>query len=184
MGKIIGIDYSLNSPAVSVLNADNPTFQNSQHYFLTNTKKYVGHWDNITGSLHKVYTSEMQRYEQIAKWVMDIAFPQFDDTVIIEDYSMGSTGRVFNIAENCGILKYLLYLRNIKYITVPPTVIKKSFCLKGNGSKEQMYEAFVSKTKIDLMKIVGATGKLSNPVTDIVDSFAIGLYSHDSFRFK
>jgi hypothetical protein len=177
---IIGIDYSLTCPAVSVINPEDQSFQESSHFFLTDTKKYAGRWNNVIGLMHKHYTSEIQRYEQIAKWATD--FVTEGDQVFIEDYSMGSTGKVFHIAENTAILKYLLYRKGINYITVPPTVIKKFYSGKGNATKDKMYDAFVRNTGIDLKVIVGNTGKLASPVTDIIDAFSIGLYGYDYIR--
>ena len=121
----------------------------------------------------------MQRYLNIASWAVYSCGLTSADIVFLEDYSMGSRGRVFAIAENTAILKYLLHYNSIKCKTVPPTVIKKSFSGRGNATKEQMYDAFVQRTGFDLKMTVGAFGKLSNPVTDLVDSFAIGLYGCD-----
>jgi hypothetical protein len=39
-----------------------------------------------------------------------------------------------------------------------------------------MYTSFVEKTGVDLKGQLGMTTKVSNPVTDIVDSYALGLY--------
>lgn len=120
----------------------------------------------------------MQRYLNIASWAVYSCGLTSDDIVFLEDYSMGSRGQNFKIAENTAILKYLLYYNEIDCITIPPTVIKKSFSGRGNATKEQMYDAFVQRTGFDLKMTVGAFGKLSNPVTDIVDSWALSLYGH------
>lgn len=179
--RIIGIDYSLNCPAVSVI-ADDTTFEKSHHYYLTNTKKYAGKFDNITGRMHKPYLTEMQRYLGIASWAVYDTGLQSDDIVFLEDYSMGSTGRIFAIAENTAVLKYLLYHNCISYITVPPTTLKKYFQGKGNADKEAMYIAFQEKTGEDLKQRFNTTAKVNNPITDIVDAFALGLYGHDYIR--
>jgi hypothetical protein len=174
--SLVGIDYSITSPALTKL-SDDLTFQSSRHYYLTNTNKVARPFGNIIGSLHKPYKSDIERYENIAKWALNLIDPT--DIVFIEDYALGAKGKVFNIAENTGILKYLLHLKQIRYITVPPTVIKKFFNGKGNANKEKMYETFLLKTEVDLMKLFAIKGKLTNPLTDIVDSYAIGLYGYD-----
>ncbi len=179
--RFIGIDYSLSCPAVSVI-ADDKTFHNSQHYYLTNTKKYVGIFNNIKGYLHKPYLTEMQRYLGIASWAVYDTGLKSDDIVFLEDYSMASKGRTFSIAENTAILKYLLYYNSISYITVPPTTLKKHFEGKGNADKEKMYLAFATKTGVDLKQLFGTTAKVTNPISDIVDAFALGLYGHDYIR--
>ena len=92
----------------------------------------------------------------------------------LENYSMGSTGRVFSIAENTGILKYNLYLQGNPIILLPPSIIKKYATGKGNADKELMYEAFYNETKIDLQNILNSS--ISNPLTDIVDAYFICKY--------
>ena len=64
---------------------------------------------------------------------------------MIEDYSFGSKGRVFNLAENCGLLKYMLFKKGYRFFTVPPTVVKKFATGKGNANKEAMVKAAQEK---------------------------------------
>src|ERR1039458_47355 len=89
----------------------------------------------------------------------------------IEDYSFGSKGRVFNLAENMGLLKYKFWKYDMKFDLVPPTVLKKFATGKGNAKKEDMYENFVKETGVDLQEKLFPGRKLGNPVTDIVDSY-------------
>jgi Holliday junction resolvasome RuvABC endonuclease subunit len=96
--------------------------------------------------------------------------------IMIEDYSFGSKGRVFNLAENCGILKYMLYKNGYRFFTVPPTVVKKFATGKGNATKEKMYETFVRDTFVDLHSIISPTTKLGSPTTDIVDAWYLARY--------
>ena len=86
---------------------------------------------------------------------------------------MASKGQgLFQIAENCGILKYRLLQKGYTYNTVVPSVVKKGATGKGNADKDMMYEAFVKETKLDLKKIFD-TEKVSNPLSDIADSYFI-----------
>lgn len=97
--------------------------------------------------------------------------------MIIEDYSMGSKGRVFHIAENCGILKHELYVNELPFDTVPPTTLKKFASGKGNASKEMMYESFLRETNIDIKNHINPKLKESdNPVSDVIDSFYLAKY--------
>ena len=79
----IGIDYSLSSPGICVNTSEGEfRYEDCTFYFLTNTKKYNTTFkENIAfgksavefvGSPHQLYTSEPQRYNQIADWVVDI----------------------------------------------------------------------------------------------------------------
>ncbi len=106
----VGVDYSLTSPCVCV--SRDKTFSNSFFYFLNDRKTVQGKFHNILGEPHEEYLTDQERYENIASWVLTILadFEKKDVIVLIEDYSFGSKGKVFNLAENCGILKYMLGL--------------------------------------------------------------------------
>lgn len=176
----IGIDYSLTCPCVCV--ARDKQFKNSFFHFLTDSERLEGKAYNILGDAHTDYMCDQQRYENIASWVINIVAPFRDEEhyILIEDYSFGSKGRVFNLAENCGLLKYLLYKGKYKFFTVPPSVIKKYATGKGNADKQKMYDAFYALTEIDLIHVYSKSGRLSSPVTDIVDAFYLTHYMHDS----
>jgi len=130
--------------------------------------------------------TDQERYENIASWVLTILaeFKKEEVVILIEDYSFGSKGKVFNLAENCGILKYMLYKNGYKFFTVPPTVVKKYATGKGNATKEKMYEAFLNETFIDLHSIISPTTKLGSPTTDIVDAWYIAKYMIDKKHEK
>ena len=176
---VVGIDYSLTSPCVCV--SRDKTFSNSFFYYLNDRKSVQGVCHNIFGDHHEEYLTDQERYENIAEWVLTILadFEKKDVVVMIEDYSFGSKGKVFNIAENCGILKYMLYKNGYRFFTVPPTVVKKYATGKGNATKEKMYEAFTSETGVDLHRIISPTTKLGSPTTDIVDAWYIARYMHE-----
>ena len=176
---IIGIDYSLTSPAVCV-NHNGELF----FYYLTNKKKYLGKMaDNIMGFEHKEYNTPIERFTQISTWAIN-QFNRLDYNlkeikIFIEGYSYGSKGQgLFQIAENCGILKYRLEQQKLPYETVVPSVVKKGATGKGNADKDMMYEAFLKETNIDLKKIFD-TEKVGNPVSDIVDSYYIQKVGYD-----
>jgi len=170
---IIGIDYSLTSPAVCV--------DGKKFYYLTNKKKWqVKISEDIIGYAHKEWTDPIQRFTYISDFVFDILFTTNNPSIFIEGYSFGSKGQgLFQIAENCGILKYRLQEENLPYSTVVPSVVKKGATGKGNADKDMMYEAFVKETKIDLKKLFD-TEKVGNPISDIVDSYYIQKVGNDN----
>jgi len=176
---VVGIDYSLTSPCVCV--SRDKTFSNSFFYYLNDRKSVQGVCHNILGDNHEEYLTDQERYENIASWVLTIltGFRKEDVVILIEDYSFGSKGKVFNLAENCGILKYMLYKAGYRFFTVPPTVVKKYATGKGNATKDKMYDAFMSETGIDLHRIISPTTKLGSPTTDIVDAWYIARYMFD-----
>lgn len=175
--RIVGIDYSLSSPCVCICNAETFSFANCRFYFLTDTKKYNIDIDNIQGDIHSHYFINEERYYNITSWVMDKL--QEDDVVYMEGYSMGSTGRVFNIAENTGILKHYMWKRKYTYNVVPPTVVKKFATGKGNANKELLQTVFEESTGYGLKKKLNMTEKQWNPSSDIIDSYFICKYGFE-----
>jgi len=193
----IGIDYSLSSPGVCI-NTSNGEFkyEDCSFYYLTGTKKYDNTFkDNdvcFVGTGHKLYTSEPERYNNIADWVIDIIKSHIKEYQIekklfywpgnpiiqIEDYSYGSTGRVFHIAENLGLLKYKLKMEcGWDYTLLPPSVIKKFATDKGNANKDLMLEAFEKDTSVNLEVLFDTKSK--SPITDVADAYFICKYTSE-----
>jgi Holliday junction resolvasome RuvABC endonuclease subunit len=65
--------------------------------------------------------------------------------VAIEGYSLGSTGRWFDIGEFGGVLKLLLEDAKIPLIIAAPTQLKKFVSGAGTASKERMIEEVTKK---------------------------------------
>ena len=190
----IGIDYSLSSPGVCVNTSEGEfRYEDCSFYFLTGTKKYDNTFkDNdvrYVGTGHKLYTSEPERYNNIADWAIDIIKSHIKEyqikeklfhwpgnpTIQIEDYSYGSTGRVFHIAENLGLLKYKLKMEcGWDYTLLPPSVIKKFATDKGNANKDLMLDAFEKDTGTNLAQVFDTTSK--SPVSDVADAYFICKY--------
>lgn len=174
---VIGIDYSLTSPCVCICDSKNFGFSKCKFYYLTDNKKLDVDFDNIHGDLHKDYLSQEQRYDNIAQWAIQ-KIPE-DAKVYIEGYSMASTGRVFNIAENAGLLKHYMYKRDINYNIVPPTVIKKYATGKGNANKQLLQDVFEQNTGYNIKKKLALSDKQWNPSSDIIDSYFICKYGYE-----
>ena len=168
---IVGIDYSLTSPCVCVNDGEKIMF-----YYLTKKKKHLGKIaKNIIGEEHLEYNTPIERFSNISNWAINkFNILGHNLKVFIEGYSYGSKGQaLFQIAENCGILKYKLQERNIPYHTVVPSVVKKGATGKGNADKDMMYEAFVKELPEYNLKKILDTEKTGNPLSDIVDSYFI-----------
>jgi len=138
--------------------------------------------NNIIGFEHREYNTPIERFSQISDWAFEILKDTIhtEQRVYIEGYSFGSKGQaVFQIAENCGILKYRLQEFGIHYDTVVPSVVKKGATGKGNADKDLMYESFSKETNTDLKKIFDVQ-KIGNPVSDIVDSFYIAKVGYEN----
>ena len=135
--------------------------------------------DNLHGENHSSWKTDEDRYDDIANWAMIILLRKYHvDKVILEGYSYGSTGKVFHIAENTAVLKYLMWDEELEFEIVPPTVIKKFATGKGNANKEKMYEAFCTENpKVDLRsQLTPRSSNVISPVNDIVDAYFIAKY--------
>ena len=191
----IGIDYSLSSPGICVNTSEEEfRYEDCKFYYLTNTKKYEGTFKEkmafgtsaveYIGTPHRPYNSEPERYNNIANWAIDIiklygdaktGINRIKPTIQIEDYSFGSTGRVFHIAENLGLLKYKLKIEcGWDYTLLAPSVIKKFATDKGNANKEMMLGAFQEDTGVNLGELFDSSVK--SPITDVADAYFICKY--------
>ena len=104
-----------------------------------------------------------------------MSFGKNNQLIQIEDYSYGSTGRVFHIAENLGLLKYKLKMEcGWDYTLLPPSVIKKFATDKGNANKELMLEAFEKDTGVNLEVLFDTKSK--SPISDVADAYFICKY--------
>lgn len=171
---IAGIDYSLNGPSICIFNTKSKfSFNSCSFYFLTDTKKYATTFrGNIHGELFETYDGDCERYGSISDWVMRICVGC--SNIGLEGYAYNATGRVFNIAENTGILKYKLHQALIPVDIIEPTKVKKLATGKGNADKETMVNSFMTETGIDLHNLITPNKtNVGSPVTDIVDSYYI-----------
>lgn len=179
MSVIVGIDYSMSSPSVCVHTGKEWSFNNCKFYFLTSKKKYQFHDARFFGSPHADYLSQEQRFDSITTWALSNI--PVDASVAIEGYAFAAKGVVFNIAENTGVLKHKLYLRNKTPLNIiAPSSVKKYATGKGNAKKEQMHEAFVNEVGFDIDSHFDCRIGES-PISDIVDSYYIAKYAfHES----
>lgn len=174
--RTIGIDYSLNSPAVCI-NEDkleDVDISKVTFHFLTKKKKYLGNIaKGVTGYEYPLYKTPEERFDAISNWVFDL-INDIHSNVYVEGYSYGSKGQgLFQIAENGGLLKHKLWKSSkVEFNILVPSVIKKRATGKGNADKRKMYEQFMKDGGQDLVSVLGMN-KLDNPVTDIVDSYYI-----------
>ena len=182
--SIAGIDYSLRGPAICIYHgvdaytgeeSNSFSFENCSFFYLTDVKKYATTFlGNIHGKLLSDVESDLSRYDSISSWALDVIMKYDCDQVALEGYSFGSKGKVFHIAENTGVLKYKFFQKSIPVDIIPPTTIKKFATGKGNADKVKMHESFMKETDKNLHEIITPLKKtISNPVSDIVDSYYI-----------
>lgn len=170
---IAGIDYSMTSPCICCYNGERYYF-----YYLTTKKKFEGIFEsrqhNMTfegSNINHIELGINDRFDEISDWAIQKLRWNSVTEVLLEDYSFASTGRVFHIGENTGLLKYKLKRSIIPFTTVAPTVIKKYATGKGNAGKDQLNESFIEQTGLDVKQLLEQTEKQWNPSSDIIDSY-------------
>ena len=182
---LLGFDFSITGPSLCIheSNDDSFSFNNCRFIYITKTKKYADiflngqltgvhydgtgkHWTSRFDYLSDVFMKEISKYN------VKIA--------AIEGYSMGSkNGRITDIAECTGILKYKMYKAGIQMIVPAPTEIKKFFTGKGSADKTAMYNQWLAETNVNLVELMAYDKKkIESPVSDIVDSYAVCKFLH------
>ena len=178
--KIAGIDYSMTSPAICChVEGDIKAIESYAIQYLTPKQKDITavdalNYGKLKGIVNPHIDNQIERYEFIADAFIEFIDEYQINTVYLEDYSFASTGRVFHIAENAGLLKYKLYKKGVEVNLVPPTVAKKFASGKGNANKNLMYESFVHQTG-KTFNLEGSKN-IGNPYSDIVDSYWLCRY--------
>lgn len=97
------------------------------------------------------------------------AYPNVD--LMIEDYAFGANGRITELAEFCGIIKWEFRSRYQKKIA--PTTLKK--CVTGNGraTKLDMYTALNKNQKNEIFGSFNVIPNIKGtaPYSDLVDAY-------------
>lgn len=81
----------------------------------------------------------VKRLSYIRKELKKVLIAYNPKLAVIEGYAYSPNANMaFSIGENGGIVKRLLYLREINYLIVAPKTLKKFFTGNGNASKDLM----------------------------------------------
>jgi hypothetical protein len=178
--KIVGIDYSMTCPALTIILDGG--FDTVSHY-VSPTKKGegVGGVAGFSWQGHRLaeYQSPEGRFNGLASWAVPLCMGA--DRIFIEDYAMGAKGRVFHLGENCGLLKHKLWSYGLGFTLVSPTALKKHATGKGNADKCAMIAAFKEKTQVDLASLMDV-GNCGSPLSDVVDSWFLADYGRSVTR--
>lgn len=179
-----GIDYSMTSPAICVHTGTDWSIKNCVFYYMVAKDKHLVITDQLKGSLYPLWETTEQRFDNLAKWSIDILNSSKVEFVVIEGYSYGSSSsRLFQIAENGGTLKQMIWKNKIPFEVTPPTVIKKLATGKGNSNKEKMWDSFIEETGLNIFHILGQEEKKNwNPVSDMVDAYYLAKFNFQQQR--
>lgn len=169
-----GIDYSMSSPGLVVGNSSNP--DELMYYGFRQKKKQVSTKPNIILMEYPEYTCNEERYLKLASIFVEILKKNDVKKVWLEGYAYGATGNVFNVGENTGVLKNLLWLAGIEFEAIAPNVAKKYLTGKGNANKTAMFESYIAKTGHQLDKLIDDErkgDKIPSPVHDLIDAYTM-----------
>lgn len=177
----LGIDYSLNSPAFCVFEADGKEIIPHRFYFFGRKKLQVGEFGNgmfIGRQSKEPDPNPVIRYMNNANYAMEIVDEWKVKEIFIEGYSYGSVTSSFTtLVENVATLKVLAHQRGIQLVPFAPSAVKKIATGKGNSKKDAMYsDGWLPKMGIDLETMLSSK-RDSNPISDIVDSYFVSLTS-------
>jgi len=176
---VAGIDYSSTSPAICVMN-EGDKLENCA--FLIFVKKELT-IDPLPFKLKQVVIPKhlakgcTEKYIFLAQFCTDFLLACNVGLIVQEDYSYASSGLVFHIGENAGILKAFLLANGLKekFELRTPPVFKKFATGRGNCDKKMMYDSFYADTDCDLMKMLGRKS-INSPINDMVDAYWIAKY--------
>lgn len=182
--RLVGIDYSMNCPCITLFGGDKFAFDKCQVHFLIDKKSLHDTFGNIKGHPYPDgWNENAERFDYISSWAYDIISEFNPDVIAMEGYSMNSQiGRAFDIAENTAFLKLKLILGHRKGeikkplpLLYPPTTVKKFAVGKGNSPKDPIVQKFYEESNINLHDILGIKSKKMdiNPISDIADSYFI-----------
>ena len=175
-----GIDYSITCPSICIYDSVYPFDFEHVKFYINQYKVSLKEkkrrdtlvLKNIMLSNQEIHERNIDRFIALAEWSISVLKNNSVENVCMEDYAFGANGKVFNIAECTGCLKYKLAKEGIKFVTFAPTEVKKYFTGKGNADKEKMVDKFKELYSVSINELIGVK-KDKSPVSDIVDSFAM-----------
>lgn len=180
--KVVGIDFSLTSPAMGIIQDDII----AGLYCLRATKKQYSNNPLVTILEYPIYKTELERFDKLTN-LMLMAIPNDIDCAYIENYAFGpSANMAFSIGECTGLFKYKFQKRfNQELYTVAPTQVKKHATGSGRASKRQMVDAF-KQNEFDIYEpfsiIDIGKEKIEKPIDDIVDAYWIAKYGYNMVK--
>jgi Holliday junction resolvasome RuvABC endonuclease subunit len=148
------------------------------------SQKEIDTWKTLPKNIHPKYhfpktKNQIETFINVAEYFVSILNSYNVINLAIEGYSMGSHGRIFDIAEATMALKVFLYKNEIyeNPTIYAPMSIKKKFSGKGNATKEMMFQELIRYNNLRLEKWIelayNKNEKIKSPYSDICDSFAI-----------
>lgn len=154
-------------------------------------------------------SDNLDRYIHLSNITLDLIGDVYDIgdklSFAIEEYAFSKSGQLASLGENGGVLKYRVYEEYNAYIKPYSSLSIKAFArlalpldrqtvgkLKLKMTKEEMHQAFIADTGVDLCKIFDVPSVLTdsgqpiagNPISDIVDAYWVAKYHYNQLKGK
>lgn len=110
------------------------------------------------------------RFDKILKTIKQVGSLKLLQLVVIEGYSFNSFGKVFDIAELSGIIKYEFWKNAIHFVEIPPNTLKKFVTGKGNSDKNVMMQKAYKQWGIEFAD------------DNACDAFCLAKYGHANYE--
>ena len=166
-----GVDYSMNSPAISVRLPDGSVHLRC---FGKQKQTITVPGFEIAVATYPEWETAQHRYDLVSEWILGAL--TLDHAVGIEDYafSRGATGRGFHIGEMTEVFKWKWWSRTGRCVeVVKPNTVKKFATGNGAAKKELMAEAFHGATGLWAHELLGCKNSGASPASDVVDAYWI-----------
>ena len=185
MSIVIGIDYSVNCPAVAALDTKTEKVQWHVNYRKIDGNPYPDLGKEVEWT-RSTTTDELSRFIELSNWVTNIALCVIPNIIVIEAYSFNAKGNITMLAENTGILKAALHEQfpaNPVHV-VAPTSMKKFATGSGRADKDGIWAAFIKvfpQYAVWQSLCHPKAKKVGSPVADIADSYFLAQYGRSFF---
>lgn len=195
----IGIDFSLTSPAMTIIDDEIRFFSFTRGY------KEKSKTFNVHTNLKNTNTCEIINFDTFepngdysklelskskhANYLADLIIKTLLENVKTDFYKIGIEGFSYN-SKGQSFIDLILYnsvLRNkilqldCDFHIIAPTFIKKNATSKGNANKEKMLESFIKDennklTDFIISNSINTLEKVVKPIDDVIDSFYISKF--------
>lgn len=118
----------------------------------------------------KPNTDRFNRFDSILATIIKVSSLKTIQLAVIEGYSFSSFGKVFDIAELSGIIKYEFWKNKIHFIEVPPSTLKKFVTGKGNSDKNIMMQKAFKQWGVEFSD------------DNACDAFCLAKYGHANYE--
>lgn len=186
-GSVLGIDYSLNSPALCFYDGANPP--RWWCHYKPKTKTLHPFLSSVSWSVSAPNIDDTDRHIELATWVVQCVLNENPSLIVLEDYAFAAQGRITGLAENGGVLKAFLHTQvpHVPLHIVAPTTMKKFATGSGRAQKEDVWASFIKvfphmaswpATVFPKSK----TDKINSPLSDLADAYFLADYGIQRLR--